>query len=279
MGPNFSFEEYLDRLKQVGGIDVALVSQTAQANLAFLHGTKAERHAAPVMPPLQVRWYASVDRGWPDYGIYDGDEYLGELWACWQVCSRKYLHAIQSPKCLPSGSIVADIGAVHSVVDLGCGCGQTSAMLSALFPGAAVFGTNLRDTTQWRVAASYARDYNFTLVQDVTSLPVPAGLVFASEFFEHLEDPIPYLWAVLALQPSHLLIANAFNAEAIGHFRTYRVNGRRADGRETSRAFNAVLREAGYTKQNTALWNNRPSYWKRTQVSSQSLRQRHRTWK
>jgi len=264
MDPSFNFEDYLDRLTRLGGIDVPLVRDVAVHNLAFLSASKKVRAEHVEGQRLQAQWYAALDAGRVDYSVYGTDYYLGELWACWQVYPRKYLKAIQAPTSLVTHSIVQDIGAVPNVVDLGCGCGQATAGLKALFPDAEVFGTNLRDTPQWAVAQTMARDGGFILVDGLKTLPVPLGLVFASEFFEHLPSPVAYLRTVLSLCPSHLLIANSFGADAIGHFRTYHVDGHACDGRTTSRLFNAELRTQGYRKVETKLWNNRPAYWVRT---------------
>jgi SAM-dependent methyltransferase len=264
MAAPVTLDAFLGLLAGLGRIDVALVREVALHNLAFLSASKKVRAEHVEGQRLQARWYAALDSGTPDYSVYATDYYLGELWACWQVYPRKYLKAIQSPTSLTTHSIVQDIGPVRSVVDLGCGCGHATAGLKTLFPDADVFGTNLPDTPQWTVAQSMARDGGFILVDSLHALPVPLGLVFASEFFEHLPAPVAYLREVLALCPSHLLIANSFGADAIGHFRTYTVDGYACDGRTTSRLFNAELRRQGYRKVETKLWNNRPAYWVRT---------------
>jgi hypothetical protein len=100
----------------------------------------------------------------------------------------------------------------------------------------------------------------------ISERPVPADLVFASEYFEHFEEPIAHLVEVVELtRPRALLIANAFSAKSIGHFDEYVVDGRRVSGDVVGRRFNDTLRRIGYSKIETRLWNNRPAYWKRAE--------------
>jgi len=66
-----------------------------------------------------------------------------------------------------------------------------------------------------------------------------------------------------ACEPRALLVANTFGGRSTGHFDTYSVGGAALDGKATARAFGAALRERGYVKVATKLWNSRPSYWVR----------------
>lgn len=144
------------------------------------------------------------------------------------------------------------------VLDLGCGNGYTTAALTQIAPQAQVRGTNVLDSVQGQFCQRMAADYGFSVHADVSA----AGAVFASEYFEHIEEPVAHLREVLTrVAPRKLIVANTFTSPAIGHFPTYRVDGAVLDGAGASRAFNATLKQAGYRQLKTALWNNRPAVW------------------
>lgn len=210
------------------------------------------------------RWYDSLrDHGVADYTIYAEDDYLAEVWACWQIYSKKYLGEISKPRSKPPRGIAADLPADATIVDVGNGLGMTTASLRQIFPNARLWATNLRDTTQWRIAEGLAKTFNFEMVEQPSDIGNRADLCFASEYFEHFEDPLPALREIVeAIAPRRFLIANTFNGDAIGHFDTY------LDGDGTSRLctemgrlFSAEMKSLGYVREKTGLWNNRPAYW------------------
>lgn len=103
----------------------------------------------------------------------------------------------------------------------------------------------------------------FSLAPDVQKLSRKIDLVFASEYFEHIEKPVEHLIDVLnAVSPKYLVIANSFGTTSVGHF----FSDKRA-GRQVSRVFNAALREHGYEKVKTKCWNDRPTFWKRAKMT------------
>lgn len=231
----------------------------AERSIAYRRAQTKESASAR----LEQRWYASLANDEPDYSVYADTAYLPDLWSCWVVFSRTYLRGIRAPKSLPErGGVLASLGDVRSVCDLGCGFGYSTAALTELFPDADVHGTNLDGITQTAIANRVAERYGF----DVRSTPAdvgPVDLAFASEYFEHFAQPIDHLNEVLdALEPRALLYANTFGSRSTGHFPSYQ-NG--LDGRATSRAFAATLRDRGYRKIETQLWNNRPTYWERAE--------------
>ena len=154
------------------------------------------------------------------------------------------------------------------IVDLGCGIGCSTAALKEIFPKATVYGTNIKGTAQYKLAATLAQHYAFQM-RDKTS-PLKADLLFASEYFEHFQNPIRHLEHVIrTYRPNALLIANAFGTRAIGHFEVYDCSsaqdyggGKRVSGKEARKIFKEALLALGYVKQKTKLWNNRPQYWK-----------------
>jgi hypothetical protein len=224
----------------------------------------------PMPVALQVlfdRWYNSLPTGTPDYTVYGHDDYIAELWACWKVYSRQHLRNIQKSKCLPTGSITAAHGDAKTIVDLGCGFAYTTATIKQIFPNATVYGTNLDGTLQMSVAKQMAVDYNFTMCGDPSGVP-EVDLAFASEYFEHFDKPLEHLDLVIeTIKPKAMLIANAFGPKAIGHFDSYSVEVNPIVGHEifdantTGKLFNKRMKQHGYSKVKTKLWNNRPAYW------------------
>ena len=103
------------------------------------------------------------------------------------------------------------------------------------------------------------------MVGDVADLEgVEADLIFASEYFEHVSDPINHLNHIINnVKPRSFIIANAFGSKSIGHFDEYEANGDKVSNKAIGRLFNKSLREAGYQMMKTKLWNNRPSIWVR----------------
>lgn len=261
-----SLDDFLVECGEVGAKDLAAIKRIALATIKYLHGDDAGRAAMRSTMELEERWYAGLKRGGePDWAVYETDEYLAELWACWAVYSRKYLTGITSPKSLAPAGIAADIGIVTRAVDLGCGIGLTTALLKLRYPDADVVGTNLDDTQQMRLAIRLSARFGFRTASKLDG--GRADLVFASEFFEHIPEPLKYLNEVLdVLEPRTMLIANSFTARAIGHFPSYIVSGKRLDGKTTAKLFNTELRRRGYEKVKTKLWNARPAYWRRSGV-------------
>lgn len=266
MRPRTALQCFLSRCAAHGGIDVDTVDAIATAAIA---NNRKGSELDPRHAELETRWYASLENGEPDYSVYEGDPYLGELWACWSIYSRSYLREIANPRSMPeSGGVVADLGDVRRVVDLGCGFGYTTAALAALFPQAQVVGTNLPGTIQWNFAQKLGELHRFALARDVSVLGawLHTDLMFASEYFEHQTHPVEHLREVLdAMKPRALLVANAFGTRSIGHFLTYEDEGETVTPKVIQQRFATELRRRGYEKQKTGLWNNRPQYWKRSE--------------
>lgn len=256
--PKDSLKQFLE---QLSGLGVAATAEVGELATRTIDGIKAN---SPDLTAgnLMRRWYASLDTGEPDYGVYGSPLYLAELWACWMIYSRKYLLAIPVPRNLPPAGIAGVMYPVTRIVDLGCGCGYTTAGFRELFPDAELVATNISGSIQYRVACEMASNYNFKMVPTVNDAAGNTTLVFASEYFEHIHAPIEHLHEVVRnLRPRFMLIANAFGTTAIGHFHTYKVGGKLLDGKATQRVFNAEMKRLGYVKIKTKLWNNRPAFW------------------
>lgn len=259
--PSEMVGDYVNRCVALG-IDRGRLETNIRESLAYLTGTKRDRQQARAGRELELRWYQSLKDGSPDWSVYNDEFYMAELWACWVVYSRPYLLSLISPKGNRSGkSILAQIGNCQRVVDLGCGAGLTTAALSGIFPGAKVFGTNLEATIQFEFARILGVEYNYRMVY-LHQIVSPVDLVFASEYFEHFQEPVEHLLEVLRdLQPRYMVIANTFTSPSIGHFPQYKVLGRMVPGLEASKIFNNTLRGKGYRKIQTNFWNNRPAVW------------------
>jgi methylase of polypeptide subunit release factors len=263
------FQDIL-RTKQTAVLD-DLLARCLQANnqldLHQLHQLcklAAGNTAINPLESLLERWINSL-QSTPDYLVYAHDHYIAELWACWKQYSRSHLLNIQKPNSLITESIINHLQASKTIVDLGFGFGYTTAALKQIFPRATVWGTNLADTLQIEVAQTMAKDYQFNITDQIQSIEAPVDLVFASEYFEHIQNPIDHLHQVIEiLRPQYWLIANAFGTTAIGHFDYYSVAGSLVPAKQCSKLFNAAMRQHGYKSIKTKLWNNRPFFWSKS---------------
>lgn len=261
--PQALFESFLAGCAAVG-IDADQVRRMAEEMRAFERESDRHLHAPD---PLEQRWYDSLERGEPDYGVYECDEYMAEAWQCWRVYSRKYLRSLMFDS-VASGKPLAQRLAPRRIVDLGCGIGYSTAGLAELWPNAEVVGTNLGDTKQVAFAKRLASEHRFRVETQGLGHVGKADLVFASEYFEHFQEPLSHLREVMGyLKPSVMVIANAFTNRSTGHFHSYRIDGQEFSGRQTSRKFNAHLAASGMRKLSTSFWNGRPAIWIRTQSS------------
>jgi SAM-dependent methyltransferase len=261
--PGVAIETFLVRCKRLG-LDTNKMKSIATRSIEYYMGDKKKRGALRISQRLENEWYESLKTGKPYWGVYGTDYYVADLWACWVVYSRRYLLSILSKNSMPDGSMVyKTFGEVNSIADLGCGIGYTTAALKQIFPQAHVIGTNFPDIPQTNFAINLGNQYGFNVVPEISHINNKVDLLLASEYFEHIPAPIDHLIEVIdTLRPKNMLIANAFTARSIGHFPQYMVNGQMVDGKATSRLFNNELRNRGYEKVKTKLWNNRPSYWK-----------------
>lgn len=263
--PRKAIDSFLSDCSQLQAGNIDLIREIALASIRYYTAGKKDKEKFRVNQDLENRWYQSLDMGIPDFGVYGSAYYLADLWACWIVYSRRYLLSIQSVKTVSGLTILNDLGGIRHIADLGCGIGYTTAALKGLFPDAKVVGTNLDGTVQTRFARKMGKTYGFDIVPDIARIGGYADFVFASEYFEHILDPITHLNEVCTiLRPKAFLIANAFGTISIGHFRQYSIKGAMVDGKDVPKLFDRELRSCGYEKVKTHLWNNRPTYWRLT---------------
>lgn len=258
-----TLSEYLRECVKYCDIDIHRAEEVTRSFIKYHNNKKISQSSIQEMILLQERWYESLKRNNPDYSVYSDPYYFCEVWLCWVNYSKRYLKDICKKTCVnTSHTIVEDIGSVKSVVDLGCSFGYTTAVLKSIFKNANVYGTNIKDSYQYKMAESYGKQYEFKVVDDISNMK--ADLVFASEYFEHFERPIEHLdYVIKTLQPKYLLIANTFNGKAIGHFDVYKHHSYTMSAKNTSKEFGKFLRNNFYRKINTNCWNNRPQYWKK----------------
>ena len=159
---------------------------------------------------------------------------------------------------------------VKSFVDVGCGFGYTTMALKELFPKAEAYATNFPEGCQWRLATIFSKKYNFSLHPNVKSINKQIDLIWATEYFEHIENPIEHVQEIIDVcNPKYFIIANAFGTHSIGHFDNYKVKNDNMNnydivpGKNISRLFDKHLKLQGFTKVKTKCWNNRPTYWKK----------------
>ena len=156
-------------------------------------------------------------------------------------------------------SVVDDIGAIRSVVDVGCGIGYSTLAIKEMFQKANVYGTNIEGTKQWDLCKKLGID----LRADIKEIG-KTDLVVAFEYFEHFEDPVQHLKQIVEiLQPKYFLIASSFGTISIGHFVLQKYNNKKVASKGFGRIFNQELRKMGYKQQETNIYNRKPSYWKR----------------
>ena len=255
--------EYLALCHKFADIDTEVAS--AEIRAAIRQHDKKSFLAADMknMLRLEKMWNASLKTDSPAYSVYSDPYYFCEAWLCWVKYSRRYLRDISSPKSLHGKSVIASMQRVKSVLDLGCGAGYTTASLKELFPRASVCGTNVPGSCQFKMSSFLGKRHDFKIVK--SHKRVVADLIFASEYFEHFPDPVDHLIDVIETTNfKYILFANTFSSPAIGHFSDYDVNGSKMTGRKVGRVFRQTLRDYGYEKVKTALWNDRPSFWRRS---------------
>jgi len=261
--PKDLVDDYIENYlaTQETSFDVDYIRTLLKNYFAYHNGKKQYKDQLQKILILEERWYQS---SCTDFSVYDDDYYFIDIWLCFVNFSRKYLRSLVKPNTLNdygNNSFIDISKNVRTVIDLGCGVGYSTASLKQLYPNSVVTGTNLENTKQWKFCQYMSKRYNFNLCSDINNLHQEQDLVFASEYFEHIKNPIQHLNEVLRLNPKMLVLANAFNTVALGHFTEYLHDGEVIDQKFMSKIFNKHLRDSGYIKLKTKFWNNRPNVW------------------
>lgn len=248
-----AFDDFINQWGDIVKIDKTKAKSIAKG---IIKGETNENS----LEELTKSWYESLAKGKPKYSVYGYKYYLSDVWACWCNYSRQYLLRIKKHDVLLGKSIIEYMTDVQVIVDVGCSFGYTTAVLKEFFPNASVYGTNIQKTTQWQLALNNSKKYNFTLLPNVIELQ-KIDLVFASEYFEHFQDPINHLKTILEKKPKYLLLANSFGTYSLGHFIFHKNNKEKIVAKGYSRFFNKFLKESGYKQIKTSCWNGKPALW------------------
>lgn len=229
---------------------------------------------APYQKFLVDNWYKSLKTSKPAYELYNHEQYFVDLWCCWVVYSRSYLKSIKKHNSLNKNtSIFSILHNINNVADLGCGLSYTTAALKEIFPNANIFGTNLENTAQYKFCEYMSDKYNFKLVNHVNKLP-KIDFLFASEYYEHIFEALDELeFTIEKIKPRYFYIANSFNTISYGHFEYYKGNNKTSviEQKEISKKFNDILKDNGYIKIKTKLWNNKPMLWTNDKTTISTL--------
>jgi 2-polyprenyl-3-methyl-5-hydroxy-6-metoxy-1,4-benzoquinol methylase len=257
---------FLEKYTKFQNIEIDKALELVNSTKRYYNGKASERDNLVHLQDMENNWYESLNNGIADYSVYDSDYYFTDLWACWTIYSRSYLRSIVNKNSLDiDKSVLSILNNVKSLVDLGCGIGYTTAALQEIFKDSKVYATNIEGTKQYNFCNELALEYGFKIVPDVSKIGHNVDLVFASEYFEHIFEPLNHLQEIIdSINPSYFIIANSFNTRSIGHFYKYKHNNEMIDQKNISRIFNKKLLHNGYKKLKTKIWNDKPSIWVKT---------------
>jgi SAM-dependent methyltransferase len=267
-------KEFLNLYRKVVEFDVDDYYEKALDLLDFYSGKKKTNE---IINAMEEHWYKSLRQyNMPDYSIYESPIFVLDMWACWKLYSRNYIRNMVTSKNKINGERIYDYlnKRIKNTVDVGCGIGYTSVALSEVFR-CGVYATNIRDSAQWKFCKLLFGNMGHIGIADnvkkignhIKKHERKIDLLFASEYFEHFADPINHVSVVISsVKPKFIAMANAFGADAIGHFDTYPVGDKKVEGKNFGRYFNDHIRKMGYETLETGFYNNRPYLFKRNDV-------------
>jgi len=252
------FVEQFRQIKDISDEDITDIYKY----LAFMKTREENETSSNINNHLTTQWYDSLIESDdnPDYSVYADENYYKGVLACFIVYSREYIKRIATVKKDLNDSLADYIKRTTcgNILDLGNGIGFSTVWLKELFPDHDVYGTNYKDSEQWKFNALLSKKHNYTLIEDHTKLK-NADVIFASEYFEHIQNPFEHLKEIVdTLDPKVLLIANSFNKDEAGHFRNYHDAGNIIPENKASRLFNKRLFDMGYERSIFRYWNNTP---------------------
>lgn len=256
--------DFLEILKMLKGIEPDL-------NIDLLYQSWCEGCVLPMYGcwlqwDQEARWIESLKEGKkPLYSVYNEPAYINEAFFCWRQYSRKYLLLID--KWLNDGTCPFKREDIKSVIDLGCGLGLTTVGLKGIFPNATCYGTNDMNTLQFKFNKLLAKSVDGVVIADGNfDVRGHVDIVFASEFFEHIEEPIAFLKNIIdRYAPNYIIFANTFCNMATGHFWEYIVNGEKIKNENLPWIFSKELKANGYKKVKTNFYNGRPHVYAKIQ--------------
>ena len=160
-----ALREYLEICNAVSPIDVDKLFDITVEAITYYRSNKDTRGILKYSAVMEEKWYASLERGEPDYSIYDDDYYICDLWAGWVIYSRQYLLSLTKDKNLRTDQL----SPITSICDLGCGFGYTTAALKEIYPKATICGTNLLGTAQYDIANCIGYERGFLVLPNAYS--------------------------------------------------------------------------------------------------------------
>lgn len=228
---------------------------------------RAIRKTDKIFQELSAKWYDDLENKDTRniYEVYNHDYYFIDIFNCFVSYSRDYVKRILK------SSHFGELKDPKVIVDIGCGISYSTSLLKQLFPEAKVYAINLRDTKQWKLCEVMAERMDFNLIESINEVEEPVDILFASEYFEHIYNPIEHVDNIIdTLKPKHMIIANSFNTWGMGHFTQYDVYGTIVSEEKISKMFNLHLKSRQYDNIKCGIWNNKPLIWKRNDESDTS---------
>jgi 2-polyprenyl-3-methyl-5-hydroxy-6-metoxy-1,4-benzoquinol methylase len=257
--PKELLEDFLNDYCSLFNVDKQKSLKLINETIKYYNGNSDKRDELVHLQSMENQWYEGLNNNKIDYSVYDNEYYFTDLWSCWIIYSRKYLRALIKKNNISDSISLTDLlFGCKNILDMGCGLGITTSCLKQMFPKCNVYGTNIKGTKQWDFCELMSSKYDFNMIENIDCLK-DIDIIFASEYFEHIERPLEHLKEVLNLNPRVLILANAFNTRSIGHFYNYLDGNDIIHQENISKIFNNTIKENGYRKLKTKLWNNRPA--------------------
>jgi len=196
------------------------------------------------------------------YEVYNHDYYFIDIFNCFVTYSRDYIKRIMK------SSHFDELKDAKVIVDIGCGISYSTCLLKQIFPEAKLYAINLKDTKQWKLCEIMADRVGFHLIESIDEIEESVDILWASEYFEHIYNPIEHVDDILnKLNPKHMIVANSFNTWGMGHFTQYDVYGTIVNQDKISKMFNQHLLTKQYKNVKCGIWNNKPLVWERNEQS------------
>ena len=165
---------------------------------------------------------------------------------------------------------------IKSIVDVGAGIGLSTMLLADLFPEAVVYYNNITPSVQadfFKNHKGYGRgEWGAPTIGTITEKEMmqhgPFDMLFASEYFEHFEDPMKQTDFLLnQVGFKHLVINNSFNVKAYGHFNEFKHNKildmyEVLQPKQMSKMWLKAVRQ-DYYELDVKCWNGRPKIFEK----------------
>lgn len=264
---NIFIDEFSEKYGEFSGISPQEVKSKCKSVISYY---KKRSDVNPLLR-LELAWFDGQDKGINRYDVYGDKDYYSEVFACWYIYSRDYIkRLIKFRDTNPDLFSKLGFGDVNSIIDVGNGLGITTLTLAREFPNARVYGTNLKDTDQWKFCTR-TNDDEYTLIDDYSSIG-SIDMVFASEYFEHIDNCLEHLEDMVSkLDPKIFVVANSFNTRGIGHLYLYNNYGIKYPQEKMSKMFTQKMKELGYEKAKVGFWNNTPTVFVKSNNKNQNI--------